>query len=385
MVVVMKKTGKFKKSIFVIFSILLYVVAGVVLARFLIIPDGVNFFEYLFAFFITVYVSNFVQVILHEAGHMVCGLISGYRFLFFRIYSLMLVKHEGKLHLKKLGIAGTAGQCIMLPPSNTPYEKVPFLLYNLGGVLANLISSALFIILYFTVRLPLQFNVVFPCLAIMGIASAILNGIPMPGSTVANDGYNILSMIKNSHSRRAFVLQLEMNGMLALGKRVSEMPAEWFTLPDADKMNDPLSTFVAAACVDRLMDEKRFDEALKAIEYISENSCGISGLSKGMIICNRMYCEMMNGATRDVIDAMRTKEQLAIMKQMKNFPVVIRTEYVYSMLCKHDRAGAIEKMMHFDKIAKTYPYPADIACERELMLLADEKYYETIGAANVKK
>ena len=47
MVVVMKKTGKFKNSIFLIFSILLYVVAGVVLAKFLIIPDGVNFFEYL--------------------------------------------------------------------------------------------------------------------------------------------------------------------------------------------------------------------------------------------------------------------------------------------------------------------------------------------------
>lgn len=380
-----KKKSKNNGTFVTVFSILLYIVAGGVIGSFIYVPSEGGTMLSLFVFFISVYVSMVIHVILHELGHMVCGLISGYRFLFSRIYSIMLVKIDGKLRFKRLSVAGTAGQCIMLPPKDIAYEDIPFLLYNIGGVLSNLLFTAIFILLYFLVPLPPQFNVVFPCLAVMGIILALTNGIPLNNGVNVNDGYNIMSMVKNKSARRAFAIQLEMTGMLAMGTRVSEMPAEWFTLPAEDEMNDPLSAFVAVSCVDRLMDEKRFDESLEAIEYIIKSSDCISGLHRAMLTCNRMYCEMINGASRDVIDAMRTKEQNVIMKQMKNFPVVIRTEYVYELLCKQDRARSIDIMVRFEKVAKTYPYPTDAACERELMAVAEDKYMIMKGVANVKK
>ena len=44
-----------------------------------------------------------VQITLHEGGHLVCGLRSGYRFCSFRVVSLMLMKADnGRLRLRRL-------------------------------------------------------------------------------------------------------------------------------------------------------------------------------------------------------------------------------------------------------------------------------------------
>lgn len=82
-----------------------------------------------------------LQTILHEAGHLVFGLASGYRFVSFRIGSLMWQKDGGKLRFCRFQLAGTGGQCLMAPPDLTD-GKMPYKLYNLGGALMNLIAAA---------------------------------------------------------------------------------------------------------------------------------------------------------------------------------------------------------------------------------------------------
>ena len=181
----MKKNSKFKDLIQIIFSFSLYIIAGIITAQFFSVPENGNTLMYFLVLAISIYASFLVHIVLHEAGHLVCGLISGYRFLFFRIYSLMLVKNEGKLRLKKFKIAGTAGQCIMLPPDGTAYEEIPFFLYNSGGVLSNLIFSAIFALMYIAVPLPPMFNVVFPTLSVLGMVLAVTNGIPVAISVPA--------------------------------------------------------------------------------------------------------------------------------------------------------------------------------------------------------
>ena len=62
----------------------------------------------------------FAHVIIHEGGHLVCGLISGWKYLSFRVGNLTLVKQDGKLKCKKTTVAGTGGQCLMIPPQCEP-------------------------------------------------------------------------------------------------------------------------------------------------------------------------------------------------------------------------------------------------------------------------
>ena len=82
--------------------------------------------------------SFWLQAILHEGGHLVCGLLSGYRFLSFRVGSFTLLRQNGRLVLRRFYLPGTGGQCLLEPPDG---DEVPFRLYNLGGGLANLLSA----------------------------------------------------------------------------------------------------------------------------------------------------------------------------------------------------------------------------------------------------
>lgn len=93
----------------------------------------------------------FLQVILHEGGHLVFGLATGYRFVSFRIFNLTFIRKDNKLCIKRFSIAGTGGQCLLVPPEK-PLERVPTILYNLGGVLTNLLTSIIALSLLITIN-----------------------------------------------------------------------------------------------------------------------------------------------------------------------------------------------------------------------------------------
>ena len=86
---------------------------------------------------IMMYLIVFVHIIIHELGHLVFGLLTGYQFASFRIGSLMFVKKQEKIKVKKFSLMGTGGQCLMMPPK-MENGSMPYRLYNLGGVIFNL-------------------------------------------------------------------------------------------------------------------------------------------------------------------------------------------------------------------------------------------------------
>ena len=70
---------------------------------------------------------------------------------------------------------------------------------------------------------------------------------------------------------------------------------------------------------------------------------------------------------------MLSKEQKRFMKQMKNFPTVIRTEYAFALLCEKDLQKAAKIKARFEKCAKKYPSQIDIQSEGELMEIAENR------------
>lgn len=113
--------------------------------------------------------SIFLQVLLHEGGHLVCGLATGYRFVSFRIFNLTFIRKDGKLCIKRFSLAGTGGQCLLTPPER-PLEDIPTTLYNLGGVLANLLTAILAFLPLLTVDgLPYLLKFFLLMLSLIGI------------------------------------------------------------------------------------------------------------------------------------------------------------------------------------------------------------------------
>lgn len=160
------------------------------------------------------------QIIIHEAGHALFGLLTGYRMVSFRIFSFMWVwQKDGKIVFRRHKIPGTLGQCLMSPP---PYNegKFPFRLYLMGGVLANLIFSLIIGILFTPGSLPAT------AFVIIGLFFALTNGIP----SGFNDGATIRMASSSKEQAYLFYLQVEANYLFNLGKTYVDLPESYFDL-----------------------------------------------------------------------------------------------------------------------------------------------------------
>ena len=357
-----------------ILMMLLYMLVGgfcgILILRYMDAAQLQGFGSYLLVFALMLagmYLVMYLQIILHEGGHLIFGLLSGYGFSSFRVGSLMLQKTEEGLRFRRLSLAGTGGQCLMTPPE-LQNGTMPFVLYNLGGVLMNLLSALAFFLLSrlspgTIAALLLQMG------ALIGIAFALANGLPLHLAEVDNDGSNIVSMKKSPAAVRAFWVQLKANELSSRGVRLKGMPEAWFTLPDESELQNGITASVAVLREGRLADMLRIDEADEAARALLEGDVRLQGVYRSLLSCDRIFFALLRG---EDAAAMLTKEQQQFMKSMKSFPSVMRCEYALA-LHAGDAEKAAKLREDFEKMARHYPNPADIESERGLMALADEK------------
>lgn len=329
--------------------------------------SGTLFFVLLIYFFI------FIQTIVHEAGHLIFGLLTGYKFVSFRIGNFMWVKTDGKIRLKRFSLAGTAGQCIMAPPDMKD-GKIPCVLYNLGGSLLNLITGVIFgifaVIFYdnFIVSFIL-FNAVFA-----GVLMALLNGIPMHTATVDNDGMNAWSLGKNPKALRAFWIQLKVEQFTAQGVSFKNMPADWFALPDPEDIDNSLVASLGYFSYLRFLDEGKFNEAYDLSRLYVCTDSAMPGIYKSLLTCELVYLELILGRNEINIDTLYDAKLAKFVKVMKTNFSVMRMEYTYALLIERDIIKAEKIKNRFEKTASKHPYPVEIQNERKYLNIATEKF-----------
>ena len=312
-------------------------------------------------------------IAIHEAGHLIFGLMTGYKFSSYRIFSLILLKDENnKFRLKRFKIAGTGGQCLMIPPDMKD-EKIPSTLYNFGGVIANAIIGVVFFILFLIFLNVKILALVMLIFSITNITFAMANGIPMSASGVDNDARNAIAIKENPAAMRAFWIQMKINEKTSKGIRLKDMPDEWFALPSEEKMQNSMIASLAVFAANRLVDEKRFEEADELMTQIIEGENATIMFYKQLLTCDRIYIELIGECRSEVIENMLNTNQKSIMKAMRDYPAIIRTQYTYELLLKENAEKANYWLDTFETIAKKYPYENEINAERELIDIAIKK------------
>lgn len=316
--------------------------------------------------------SSFLQIVVHEAGHLVFGLITGYQYSSFRIGSFMWVKLDGKIKLKRFSISGTGGQCLMAPPDMKD-GKMPYVLYNMGGCIANFVVSVipLLLVIVFTTH-GLIFNLVL-IWAVVGLFYVIANGIPMKMQGMPNDGHNVMSLGKNPEALRAFWLQMKINEQISIGNRIKDLPEEWFVMPDAEGMQNSLIATIAVFACNRLVDSGKYEEAAKEMERVVTEKNGMVGIHKQMLNIDRIYCEMVGENRPEKLEELYTDDLKKVLKAMKKSPSTHRIQYLYAKYVEKDEKKAAVALECFEKVAKTYPYPHEIDGEREMIAYAESK------------
>lgn len=329
--------------------------------------------SYLALLLLALYVIFFLQIVIHEAGHLIFGLLSGYRFSSFRAGSLMWVKAGGRLRFRRLSIAGTGGQCLMAPPEKVD-GRFPVALFNLGGSILNILSGFVFLGLSFLLRELPWARLLMLMAAVTGFVFGLINGIPFSTKLVNNDGHNALSLRKSPEAGEAFWQMLAINARMSEGKRLRDMPGDWFALPDEIGMKNSLVAAQAVIAANRLMDEHRFAEADQLMARLLTMPGAIMGLHRSMLLCDRLYCELIGENRPERRKALEGPQLNKFMKAMKKFPSVLRCQYAQALLAEGDAHKAEQIKARFEKTAKSYPYPGDVQAERELMAIALDKY-----------
>ena len=324
-----------------------------------------------FAAFLVIFL---LEVILHEGGHMIFGLATGYRLCSFRIFSFLWRKENGRFVCKRLSLAGTAGQCLMDPPEMKG-DTFPYVLYNLGGILMNLLTIPVFLVLW-KLSPPDSLLATFSLIGVAEAAAlALTNGLPLRTKDVSNDGSNILAMKRSPSARRAFWIQLRITALTADGIPLKDMPDDWFPDPATASADNVLEATLPVSTCNRLLNQGRISEARGAIQALLDRETDMNGLHRFLLVCDLATCRLLEG--EDGTDLLSSRDQIRFRKSMKKFPSVLRTEYVLALLGENDEKEAESIRARFDAVARTYPYESDIAMERELMELAASRYKET--------
>ena len=367
-----KKKNKLKAYALLAFNLALYFIPCFVAVRY-ISPLDINPLLFFVGFVVAVYVAFIFHIIIHEGGHLVFGLLTGYRFSSFRVFSLMWVKEGDKVKFKRHSIAGTGGQCLMSPP-DIKNGEMPIVWYNLGGSLMNIIFGLLSLGGFFLCGGVSVLSAVLLLFALLGFSLAILNGVPMRMGAIDNDGYNAISLSKDAQAREAFWMQMKVVEETTKGVRLKDMPPEWFTVPSDEAMSNSMVAARGVFACNRLMDEERFEEADELMAHLLEIESGMVGLHRSILICERIYVELIHQNRREVVEEKLTKNLQSFMKAMKDTPSILRTQYAIALLYENDKAKAETIKAQFEKRAKTYPYPHEIDSERDLMKLAENKF-----------
>lgn len=354
--------------------ILLGVASGVAAGLLLFLSDqkiqGVSGLLLLLA---AVVVGQYIQIIAHESGHLIFGLLTGYRFLSFRIGSIMLTLENNRLVFRLCRVPGTAGQCLLMPPEG---ERIPYVLYHLGGVLANLLLTVLLAVGYYLYRPqgPLNYFWVFTML--FGAFGVVINGIPLRLNGVANDGYNALSLSRLPQARQALWAQLKLVGLSTQGVRMKDMPEELFTLPEQPDWEDPMVCAMVYMKVYRAIDGQQLKQAQAMAEEFLALETGMLDLHRNELLCELLFCELLGPCRRERVTQLYSHASRHIQATARNNISRCRLLYAKALLFDGDQAKAREERARFEALAKFHPYRGEVEGERELMALASQKAAE---------
>ena len=321
-------------------------------------------------------IGLFAQIILSEVGRLICGLLSGYKFVSYNIFfKTMLIKVNGKLKMKKFLSALGNEACMMAPPQPVN-ELYPYALYLLGSAFMSFLLSGVFLFIFMALKdvFPYAGAVFIPNIAI-GLLLGLLDFLPLRIYIIVSAGYYMAAIRGSERVRRANWFYLAAYAKISFGERLKNIHSEWFEFPEEYDFNDPILAKLACLGISRLIDSHDFNEAkILALRFL----CNGDKLSKTFIEevrCELLFLEIIGEAcekrTED-IQRLYTYDLVRHIELFKSNLSKLRLKYAYKRLVLNDSEEAQETLETFNKTCNEFPFAGICESERELIAIVDD-------------
>ena len=126
------------------------------------------------------------------------------------------------------------------------------------------------------------------------------------------------------------------------------------------------------------MDQHQLDQAARTMEAYLAGDNALLDLHRFLMTCDLVSCRLLAGAGPEALRPLDTPGYQKLAKGMKAYPAVLRTQYIRALLAEENPEKGAAILDTFASVARTYPYPGEIAGERELMALAQTKKEELL-------
>lgn len=315
-------------------------------------------------------IAYLLHIVLHEAGHLIAGLLTGYEFVSFRIGSIVWVKNQDqKIEMRRMKIQGTGGQCLMCPP-DVDVEECPYKLYHAMGGLVNIVIGLAAVSLASVLPQNLVTFCIFEEFGVIGIGLGLVNLIPSKSGGIQNDGYNLLDLNRNLLAKKCINLVLTINALLTVADSYDDLPktiVNDLMSMDFKQMDLSNSSIVNAFNYQTalLYVNGEYEKEYELVKYIAEKS-EILPIFRNEAKCECLFYELINGASKEEIEKRYDKSLNRYIKATMLYPSRQRLMYAYYKLYEKDDTKAEKCMKALEKMIDTYMVKADAIHELQV-------------------
>ncbi|MBH1940639.1 hypothetical protein I5677_07035 [Mobilitalea sibirica] len=309
-----------------------------------------------------------VQLVIHEVGHCIFGLLTGFQFIFIRIGSITLIKREGKIIIKRHSLPGSAGQCLMRPAGasfpvlqeasdcldgfiNINYR---YGFYMMGGIILNIIMSAMMLILAFSsfdISISIRFSLLLG--TFYGLGYALINGIPNTKGKINNDATNFFYLRKDPLAKICGFIQMSILPYMITGYTYKNFPNDMMKVPKgADLSNAIIGWHKLNECY-YLMDLRQWENAEDCLKEFDPYLDRLSRMLKETVLLETLFINIKIGKRSSVIEDLYHILKPVLSNKKADFHIT-RVRMAYE-LYKDKSDINIEKVrFELDRITQNY-------------------------------
>ena len=291
-------------------------------------------------------VAYILAIVIHEFGHLCMGALSGYSFVSFRIGPIDIVNECGHIKVIVKKITESPGQCIMMPPDSKEPEKVPAILYHLGGGLFNVLTvlTALIIILVSKYYYLKAF-----CFLI-GFFSLLLAALNLIPGTISNpnDGYNAKLCLKSKVDRKTIYHMLRI--ISNLSQSFGDISESEYSYSE-ECAYAPIMTFLKGY---HYLDRGDFSTAEILFEKCADKEKNSKAYNRTEACKELLFCRLLRNASSEEIESLHDTELKEYLeKSQKNSLGCARVLYAYYKLYAKDMIRADEVRRRIEVLIKS--------------------------------
>lgn len=328
-------------------------------AETLILFIDVDIQPYFFSLLLLYIVLSFLlHMVVHELGHLVFGLLTGYTFLSYRIFSWSIIKVNGRIVLKKQKQNAALGQALMVPNEKWDPENYPYQLYMSGGLIFNAAALVIAVVLYQLSVLPMIPVLIFSAIAVFFLLS---NGVPRE----LNDGAVLKKGRQKKEYRKMMYHQLWTIYYLFNGKALNQLPLESFERSESIPLEDPYTVYVMRLSYYKELSEFRFDSAFEILEQQYEAVDKLTIYDKIMLKAEKLFCLSIQQRATEAKELFQDAEIQAF--KDREFVTIKRVLAAYFLFVEVDSKKALTFVEEGLKLIQTDVLDPQIKTEEILL------------------